>query len=90
VERETDAERSGGFPSKARPPDRPNGLLRSAPQNPKLSQMDKVTALIWIGLLLILELTHLKWIWWTYWDCRRCGRKNHECAACGRAWILFL
>jgi hypothetical protein len=40
--------------------------------------------------LIALEVNHLKWIWWTYWDCRRCGRKHKDCGACGRAWLMFL
>ena len=52
--------------------------------------VDRTTALLWIGALIVLELNHLKWIWWTYWDCRRCGRKNKECRACGRGWIMLL
>ena len=52
--------------------------------------MDRTTALIWIAVLFILEIGHLKWIWWTYWDCRRCGRKHHECGACGRSWLMLL
>ena len=47
-------------------------------------------ALVWILALFVLEVNHLKWIWWTYWDCRRCGRKNYECRACGRSWLMML
>ena len=24
------------------------------------------------------------------WDCRRCGKKNSECGACGRSWVMML
>jgi len=37
--------------------------------------VDRNVAFIWIVVLFILEINHFKWIWWTYWDCRRCGRK---------------
>jgi hypothetical protein len=45
---------------------------------------------LWIVVLFVLEINHFKWIWWTYWDCRRCGLKNHECRACGRSWLMLL
>ena len=41
--------------------------------------------------LLMLEVNHLKWIWWEYWDCRRCSTKHKDCG-CGATarWIMFL
>jgi hypothetical protein len=39
--------------------------------------------------MIVLELYHLKWIWLTEWSCRKCSRKNLECA-CGRRWIRYL
>jgi hypothetical protein len=39
--------------------------------------------------LLLLELNHLKWIWWEYWDCRKCGRKNRNCG-CSSKWLMYL
>ena len=29
--------------------------------------------LLWCIALIILELNHLKWIWWTYWEYAKCG-----------------
>jgi len=39
---------------------------------------------LWIICLVVLEVCHLKWIWWQYWHCRTCGDLNHRCS-CGRA-----
>ena len=39
--------------------------------------------------MIVLEYNHLKWIWWTYSDCRTCGTKNEECA-CGRARKIMM
>ena len=39
--------------------------------------MDRTEMLIWIVVLTVIEINHFKWIWWTYWDCRRCGRKQY-------------
>ena len=52
--------------------------------------MSQTQILIWCVCLIVLEWNHFKWIWWTYWECRRCGRKNHECRACGRSWVMML
>ena len=52
--------------------------------------MDRSVALVWIIVMFVLEINHFKWIWWTYWDCRRCGRKNNQCRACGRSWLMML
>ncbi|HSK16439.1 MAG TPA: hypothetical protein VK915_09735 [Gaiellaceae bacterium] len=39
--------------------------------------------------LIAAEIVHLKWIWWTHWTCRKCGRKNHECGH-GAKWMFLL
>jgi hypothetical protein len=39
--------------------------------------------------LLILELNHLKWIWWEHWSCRKCGAKHRHCA-CSSKWVMYL
>jgi hypothetical protein len=44
---------------------------------------------LWIVALLILEVQHLKWIAWEYWDCRRHGVKNKECR-CKARLMLWL
>ena len=28
--------------------------------------------LLWIVALFVLEVNHLKWIWWEHWHCRAC------------------
>jgi len=53
---------------------------------PVLSQTQ---LLAWILALVILEILHLKWIWLSEWNCRRCHLKNLECACEGR-WIKHL
>lgn len=44
--------------------------------------------LLWILALGLLEVTHLRWIWWEYWRCRACGVVNRRCD-CGRARKLM-
>ena len=53
--------------------------------------MSHTQVILWISALLVLEINHFKWIWWTYWDCGGCRRKNKDCA-CGRSrkWLLLL
>jgi hypothetical protein len=40
--------------------------------------------------MIILEIQHLRWIWWEYWDCRTCGTKNKDCACERFRWQLWL
>jgi len=51
--------------------------------------LSKTELLASIMALLILEVLHLKWIWLSEWSCRRCNRKNLECACSGR-WTRYL
>jgi hypothetical protein len=53
--------------------------------------VSRTAILLWILALLVLELQHLKWIWWENWDCRHRSAKHKNCA-CGatRHWIMFL
>ena len=51
--------------------------------------MDRPQLLFGIVSMLVLEVNHLKWIVWTHWDCRKCGRKHKDCG-CGRKWLLYL
>ena len=53
--------------------------------------MSQGQILLWILALLLLEVQHLKWIWWEHWDCRQCRRKHKECG-CGATstWIMYL
>jgi hypothetical protein len=51
--------------------------------------MSKTQILLWCAALIVLESIHLKWIWWTYWECTKGGRK-HKDSGCGSKWIMFL
>jgi len=42
-----------------------------------------------IVCMILLEVNHLKWIWWTQWDCGKHARKHEECG-CGAKWLMFL
>ena len=42
-----------------------------------------------IGLFL-LEIYHLKWIWWEHWKCRSCGIQNKSCACALPRWFKYL
>ena len=56
-----------------------------------LEDVTRTDILLWIVALLILEVNHLKWIWWEFWDCRRCTVKHKDCA-CGATsrWLMYL
>jgi hypothetical protein len=41
--------------------------------------MSQTQILLWCIALIVLELNHLKWIWWTYWERAKCGRKQKDC-----------
>jgi hypothetical protein len=43
----------------------------------------------WIVALFILEVLHLKWIWLSEWNCKRCHQKNLACDCAGR-WAKYL
>jgi hypothetical protein len=51
--------------------------------------LSQTQILLWCIALIILELNHLKWIWWTYWECAKCGRKHKDCS-CSSKWVMFL
>jgi hypothetical protein len=53
--------------------------------------VSKPVILLWILALLILEVQHLKWIWWEFWSCRGCSVKHKDCA-CGATplWVMYL
>jgi len=56
-----------------------------------LDRVSQTEILLWIVALFVLEVNHLKWIWWEYWDCRACSAKHKDCA-CGATarWMMFL
>jgi hypothetical protein len=43
-----------------------------------------------IVTMIVLEIQHLRWIWWEYWDCRTCSVKNKHCACSRFKWQLWL
>ena len=45
--------------------------------------------LVSIVAMIALELYHLKWIWLSNRNCRKCSRTNLECACEGR-WMRYL
>ena len=56
-----------------------------------LEVVSRTEILLWILALLILEVNHLKWIWWEHWSCRACTVKHKDCA-CGSTsrWLMYL
>ena len=56
-----------------------------------MGDVSQTEILLWIVALLLLELNHLKWIWWEHWSCRSCSVKHKDCA-CGSTarWIMYL
>ena len=46
--------------------------------------------LLWIVALFVLEVNHLKWIWWENWSCRTCARVHKDCGCDTRKWIMYL
>jgi hypothetical protein len=40
---------------------------------------------------IVVEIYHLKWIWWEHWLCRSCGTPNKNCT-CGPPpkWFEYL
>jgi hypothetical protein len=56
-----------------------------------LDIVSQTQILLWIVALLVLEVNHLKWIWWEHWSCRACTAKHKDCA-CGSTsrWFMYL
>jgi len=56
-----------------------------------LGVVSRTEILLWIVALFVLEVNHLKWIWWEYWNCRHCSTKHKDCG-CGATarWMMFL
>jgi hypothetical protein len=52
--------------------------------------MDRPGLLIAISALIAVELNHLRWIWWTYWNCKRCGAVHKQCSCGHRKWVMYL
>jgi hypothetical protein len=41
-----------------------------------------------IVTLILVEVMHLKWIWWNHWVCRKHERVYKECG-CSK-WVMYL
>ena len=52
--------------------------------------MTQTQLLVAITLLIVVEINHLKWIWWTQWQCRACGAKNRDCPCTDKwKWMVW-
>jgi hypothetical protein len=58
---------------------------------PTVGSVSRLQILLWIVALFVLEVNHLKWIWWEHWICRTCSEKHKDCA-CGATarWKMFI
>jgi hypothetical protein len=56
-----------------------------------LNSVSRTEILLWIVALFLLEVNHLKWIWWEHWHCRACTVAHKDCA-CGATsrWVMYL
>jgi hypothetical protein len=65
--------------------------LRVARSCVTVGGVSKAVVLMWIIALLVLEIQHLKWIWWERWSCRGCTAKHKDCG-CGATpmWVMYL
>jgi hypothetical protein len=55
-----------------------------------LSGVSRGLLLVSILGMILLELNHLRWLWWENWKCRRCGVTYKDCAYGHRKWIMYL
>jgi hypothetical protein len=47
--------------------------------------------LIGILILFVVEVNHLKWIWWNHWQCRKCKVRNRDCGCSDKwKWMVLL
>jgi hypothetical protein len=56
-----------------------------------LGEMSQTAIVLWIVALFVLEVNHLKWIWWEFWTCKSCAAAHKDCA-CGQTsrWLMYL
>jgi hypothetical protein len=56
-----------------------------------LNSVSKTEIVLWLVALFVLEVNHLKWIWWEFWTCRGCAVAHKDCA-CGQTsrWLMYL
>jgi hypothetical protein len=47
--------------------------------------------LLWIVALFVLEVNHLKWIWWENWSCKACTARHKDCGCpASKKWVMYL
>ena len=65
--------------------------LAVGPRIGKTGPVNQTELFLAIVGLIILEVYHLKWIWWEHWLCRSCGSRNKHCS-CGPLprWFKYL
>jgi hypothetical protein len=54
-----------------------------------LRSMNQTGVFLSCVALIGVEVLHLKWLWWTKWECRKCGCAPRECGH-GAKWLMFL
>ena len=56
-----------------------------------MGSVSRTVILLWIVALFVLEVNHLKWIWWEHWNFRHCSAKHKDCG-CGATarWKMFI
>ena len=53
--------------------------------------MTQTQVLIGILILFVVEVNHLKWIWWNHWQCRKCCVRNRDCGCSDKwKWMVLL
>lgn len=53
--------------------------------------MTQTQVLVGILILFVVEVNHLKWIWWNHWQCRKCGIRNRDCGCSDKwKWMVLL
>ena len=52
--------------------------------------VSRTQLLVAIVILIVVEINHLKWIWWTQWQCRACGVTNRDCDCTDKwKWMVW-
>jgi hypothetical protein len=51
--------------------------------------MSRAEIFIAIVGMIVLEIYHLKWIWWENWICRDCGVQHKHCSCEPRWWFKY-
>ena len=64
--------------------------MRDRTKSAILNGMSSDLLLFAIVCMIVLEMQHLRWIWWEYWNCRTCGVKNKNCGCDKFRWQLWV